>query len=232
MSAYYGSVGERAIDKLPDSLAALNMLKEKIGRNNVDRVIGTTVAMLNQTQMELERSRREIESLKAQISEWEKIATTDMLTGLKNRRGFDEAFARELDRARREHSTGGVLVVIDLDSFKAINDTFGHQAGDACLKCVAQALMQEIRESDVAARLGGDEFVMLLTDTSPELLLTRVQNIAWKLNHLSLMWDGTEIAVNGSVGMRPYRKGDTADDVFADADTNMYAAKSRSKRKV
>lgn len=208
-------------------MAAMNMAEAPPSYKAVERVLGTTVAMLNQTQSELEASRIQIETLRHQLRELELVATTDLLTGLKNRRGFEDNFARELDRTRRGKSIGGVLVVIDLDSFKAINDTYGHQAGDACLQLVAKILAEEIRVMDTASRLGGDEFVLLMTDSTQELLLTRVQNIAWKLNHLNLAWGDKNIGINASVGMKPYRQGDTAEAVFAEADHHMYMDKKR-----
>ena len=232
MTSHYSSVNETAAAlKMPESLAALNMAEASPSYKAVERVLGTTVAMLNHTQTELEASRIQIENLKAKLAEMEMVATTDMLTGLKNRRGFEDNFARELDRTRRGKSIGGVLVVIDLDSFKAINDTYGHQAGDACLQLVAKTLTEEIRIMDTASRLGGDEFVLLMTDSTQELLLTRVQNIAWKLNHLFLQWGDIAIAINASVGMKPYHPGDTAEAVFAEADESMYADKKRPRAK-
>lgn len=227
MTSLYTSINENAAHKLPKSLVNMKFSEHSPSYNAVERTLGTTVALLNQTQAELEASRIQIEMLKEQLRELELVATTDLLTGLKNRRGFEDNFARELDRTRRGKSVGGVLVVIDLDSFKAINDTYGHQAGDACLKLVADVLREEIRAMDSASRLGGDEFVLLMTDTTQELLLTRVQNIAWRLNHLSLDWQGIAIAINASVGMRPYRAGDTAEVVFAEADQHMYQDKKR-----
>ncbi len=223
MSSYFIPSSDRAMDVLPESLPTLQR------KGGLDRILSTTVAILNQTQAELDSSKKQVEQLRKQLAELERVATTDLLTGLRNRRGFDAAFSSELDRTRRSKSIGGALVVIDLDSFKAINDTYGHQAGDECLKIVAHALCAEIRDMDTAARLGGDEFVLLLTDTSPELLLTRVQNIAWKLNHLFLEWDGYTIAINASVGMKPYNRHDKASDIFADADKDMYADKKRMK---
>ena len=228
MSSYYIPLNNSSADMLPDALSSLGN-NNKIGRGGLERILGTTVAILNQTQVDLDNSKKQIEVLKKQLQELEHVATTDLLTGLKNRRGFDAAFAAELDRTRRTKSIGGVLVVIDLDSFKAINDTYGHQAGDECLKIVAQTLAAEVREMDTAARLGGDEFVLLLTDTTPELLLTRVQNIAWKLNHLSLVWEDDTIAINASVGMKPYGRNDKAADIFSGADKDMYADKKRAK---
>lgn len=205
----------------------MNSLPKAVARLE-DSDFGATLSLLSQTQAELDASRAQIESLKQRIQELETLSTTDPLTGLKNRYGFEEGFVRELDRVKRGKSTGGVLVMIDLDSFKAINDTYGHQAGDACLKLVGHVLANEIRSMDVAARLGGDEFVLLLAETTPELLLTRVQNIAWKLNHLNLIWDGVEISLHASVGMKPYQKDDKAADIFAEADRNMYQNKKRS----
>ena len=229
MTSLYSSINERAVNQMPDSLAAMKMGDDASSYKGIERVLGTTVALLSQTQSELDASRLQVEALKKQLAELEMVATTDTLTGLKNRRGFDDNFARELDRTRRGKSIGGVLVVIDLDSFKAVNDTYGHLAGDACLQLVSKILLQEIRIMDTASRLGGDEFVLLMTDSTPELLLTRVQNIAWKLNHLILPWNGTNITINASVGMKPYHKGDTAEAVFADADNSMYADKKRTK---
>jgi diguanylate cyclase (GGDEF)-like protein len=219
---------------IPDHIShtPVTVLGEKTLPDMSRSILNRTVSLLNQTQVELESSKKQIEQLRAKLHELEELATTDMLTGLKNRRGFDEAFARELDRTRRGVSIGGVLVVIDLDSFKAINDTYGHQAGDACLQLVATALNQEIRTMDVACRLGGDEFVLVMTDTSQDVLLTRVQNIAWKLNHLVLNWQGYDISVNASVGLRPFKKGDLADEIFADADKEMYHNKKKDKLKV
>lgn len=232
MTSLYSPATDAATHKLPESIAAMNMASSTPSYKAAERVLGTTVALLNQTQVELEASRILIEELKSKLIEMEMVATTDMLTGLKNRRGFEDNFARELDRTRRGKSIGGVLVVIDLDSFKAINDTYGHQAGDTCLRLVADALKAEIRVMDTAARLGGDEFVLLMTDATPESLLTRVQNIAWKLNHLSLPWNGMNIAINASVGMKPYLSGDTAEAIFAEADHSMYMDKKRIRAKV
>jgi diguanylate cyclase (GGDEF)-like protein len=229
MSSYFTPSSDRAIKRLPDSLALMGNAIDKVGRSGLERILGTTVAMLNQTQAELDTSKKQIAQLKKQLHELEEVATTDLLTGLKNRRGFEAAFASEMDRTRRKKSVGGVLVVIDLDSFKAINDTYGHLAGDECLKLVAVALTQEVRDMDSVARLGGDEFVLLLTDTSTELLLTRVQNIAWKLNHLTLIWNDTPISIHASVGMKPYGKGDKQKDIFSAADSNMYAEKGKAK---
>jgi diguanylate cyclase (GGDEF)-like protein len=193
------------------------------------RLLGATMALLNHTHAELEKAQKDVRHLEKRLSELEAIATVDDLTGLKNRRGFYEAFACELDRSGRSLSKGGILVIIDLDNFKAINDTFSHQAGDSCLRLVGKTLAGEIRHMDTAARLGGDEFVLLLSDTAKEDALSRIQNLSRNLNNLSLIWNGHEIPIRASVGLRAYSKGDQPDDIFGEADAALYRDKSRNK---
>jgi len=239
MSSYLSSANEKVSHPLPESMIGmghsehspshnypLNHIKQSLSQTEIK-----TIALLNKVQSDLETSQSQIHILKNKIRELELVATTDILTGLKNRRGFEEHFSRELDKTRRGKSVGGVLVVIDLDSFKAINDTYGHQVGDDCLKLVAATLQKEIRIMDSASRLGGDEFVILMTDTNQDVLLTRVQNIAWQLNHLVLSWNHIEIPISASVGMKPYNKDDTAEKIFAEADHSMYMNKKNHHQK-
>lgn len=174
---------------------------------------------------QLDNARSVISRQEARIAELEALTATDELTGLHNRRGFFHAFSQELDRARRGISPGGLLVLIDLDNFKAVNDTFGHAAGDACLRLVGEKLQMEVRPMDTAARLGGDEFVILLCGADMNRAAARVQAMTWDLNRLSLNWDGTEIAINASVGIKHYAAGDTANAIFQQADFNMYNSK-------
>lgn len=193
------------------------------------RLLSATMALLNHTHAELEKAQKQTKRQAARISELESLATIDELTGLKNRRGFYEAFTRELDRSGRALSSGGILVIIDLDNFKTINDTFSHPAGDACLRLVGKTLAGEIRDMDTAARLGGDEFVLLLSDTKKEEALSRVQNLSRNMNNLSLIWNAHEIPIRASVGLRAYSRGDRAEDIFGEADAALYRDKTRNK---
>lgn len=194
-----------------------------------DRLLGIAIAQLNAAQNGLESAQKKIRELEDKLARMESIATTDSLTGLKNRRGFDEMLARELDRTRRKKSVGGVLVMIDLDCFKQINDTYGHQAGDACLKLVGFTLAHDLRAMDTAARLGGDEFVLLLTDTDTKSVSSRLQYVVSRLNNLSIVWEGAEIAITASIGIKPFDRQNSADDIIAAADQNMYTDK-RARR--
>lgn len=174
----------------------------------------------------------ELEDAKKRIAELEQLTTTDDMTGLTNRRGFIHAFEQELDRTNRGISTGGLLIMIDLDNFKMINDTYGHAAGDEALKLVASSLGQHIRKMDVAARMGGDEFVLLFANAGKTRALGRAQSLALKLNSLQLKWKGYHIPVRASIGVKDYGAGDNIEAVFAEADATMYKAKEQSKQQI
>lgn len=155
----------------------------------------------------------------------EQLSTTDMLTGLLNRRGFMEGLEKELIKTNRDVMHGGILVMIDLDNFKTINDTYGHKAGDDALMLVAQTLNAHIRKMDYAARLGGDEFVLIFSNAHKVESTARLQKLARKLNSLSLRWDDTLIPVRASLGIHAYKKGDSMETVLASADSDMYEMK-------
>lgn len=195
------------------------------------RTTSAALALLKSASHMVDKAKEMIAVQQGRIQVLEDLATTDELTGLMNRRGFFEAFERELDRAARDKDRheGGLLILIDLDNFKAINDTYGHMAGDAALKLVGRTLSHDIRTMDVAARLGGDEFVLLFADTQRTGALERAQKLVWRLNHLSLVWYGAEIPVRASLGLREYKSGDKADRIFSEADVRLYASKQNAK---
>ena len=155
------------------------------------------------------------------------LAQHDSLTELPNRLLFDEAAVRALSLAARKQQTLGVLA-LDLDGFKAVNDSLGHAMGDAVLKVVAQRLQGIIRGSDVVARLGGDEFVVLLTDVSPSAALETAQRM---VQALSQPYAGVDLPVSASVGMAAYPLcGTTIRVLLASADLALYQAKANGKR--
>jgi len=191
--------------------------------NNMAKAFGVTMTAYKKTMDELAEAQKRIEELEC-------LATTDEMTGLVNRRGFHDSFEKELDRTERGISAGGLLIMIDLDNFKMINDTYGHAAGDEALRLVAETLKHHIRRMDVAARFGGDEFVLLFANAGKTRALGRAQSLALKLNSLVLRWQGHNIPVRASIGIKDYGQGDQAETVFAEADATMYEAKEQSKR--
>jgi len=119
---------------------------------------------------ELSRLRREKEEWEAERERLIKEATIDPLTGIASRRAFEVAARREFSRADRTKEPVGMLF-LDLDNFKPINDTYGHDKGDAILRKVASVLSQSVREGDLVARVGGDEFAVLLPNHGVEAVM-------------------------------------------------------------
>jgi diguanylate cyclase (GGDEF)-like protein/PAS domain S-box-containing protein len=156
------------------------------------------------------------------------LADHDDLTGLINRRRFQEELERHLAEGRRYGMTGALLV-LDLDGFKAVNDNHGHSAGDHVLRGVAEALKNRLRETDVVARLGGDEFAVLLPRETPEAAEEVCRSLEQAIP--------AEVAVPGdrrievSIGFAPFAEDVLSiDDVLSAADASMYKAKAGRPR--
>lgn len=180
----------------------------------VGRDIGKRMAALQQ----LEASQRELETL----------ARVDSLTGLANRRQFDERIALALARTRR-HAAPIALLYLDIDHFKRINDSLGHLAGDAVLKDFARRLTTCVRVEDLVARLGGDEFVMLVEDAAST---QAVETIARKLIScigLATALDGTPPAVTASIGIAFCTRATDAAELMWYADKALYVAKGAGR---
>ena len=157
------------------------------------------------------------------------MASHDVLTGLPNRYLFKDRLAQALARATRD-STLAALLFVDLDGFKPVNDTHGHDAGDLLLKGVARRLESSVRATDTVARIGGDEFVLALTDLKVVEDATRIAcNLIAFLNE-PFDIRGQEIRIGASVGVALFPDhGKTADEIGRAADSAMYAAKRAGK---
>jgi len=158
------------------------------------------------------------------IAELELLALTDELTGLLNRRAIEAEMDHALAAARR-YDERGVLVYMDLDGFKAINDTYGHAADDEVLRQVARVLEKNVRDSDRVGRLGGDEFAILLARTSWEDGLKRADAIDHVVNTTVIDWNGYILALKASFGVHQYNANDSDGDILNHADKAMYKIK-------
>ena len=171
-----------------------------------------------------------IERLDSTIRSLEGLSGTDHLTGLPNRREGEGRLTEDIARARRG---GGRLTVavVDIDKFKAINDTHGHHAGDECIRHVAEVIGRNVREGDWLARWGGDEFVLVLWDesvfASPEAVLGRI-NAALRESPVRLA-GGEERVLSISVGAHRYAGEDDLRELLAKADAAMYQAKREGR---
>jgi diguanylate cyclase (GGDEF)-like protein len=171
---------------------------------------------------------RRLAAQSRRIAELEALSYTDELTGLYNRRGMSEAIGRALSAAQRHNETGG-LAYLDLDGFKAINDKYGHEAGDAMLRAAADAIRSQIRTTDTAARLGGDEFAVLFAKGEPSALRAKAERVRIILMNTWVDLGPAKVAIRASLGFAQYRPGMTRDRLVAAADSAMYADKRARK---
>jgi diguanylate cyclase len=164
----------------------------------------------------------------------EREALLDALTGLPNRRALFELLPKAIERSNRSGKTMGILF-LDLDDFKAVNDTLGHDAGDSLLKEIARRLRDCVRQTDTAIRLSGDEFTVVLENLTEGVEDAR--RVAEKLlsSISSPVQIGTDIAhVSVSIGIAMHKAGETitAEDLLKLADTAMYSAKHGGKSRI
>ncbi|KAB7739406.1 diguanylate cyclase [Parvibaculum sedimenti] len=160
-------------------------------------------------------------------------ALHDPLTSLYNRRYLDQALEREFSRAARSGKTVSV-VMTDIDHFKNVNDTYGHDCGDKVLQAIARILNTHIRKGDTACRYGGEEFTLLLPDAPLESAVERAERLGELIRDLSVSCDGTTIAaVTMSFGAATYPEhGDTPEKVLKAADEALQRAKSEGRNRV
>jgi len=198
---------------------------------NDNRAMQNKVNVLSE---KLEQSRFQITRLRSSLTKAEEIGNRDGLTALGNRRFFDGALAQEVAKAQE---TGGDLCIAlaDIDHFKAINDKFGHVAGDMVLKLFADLLTTNIRGEDIAARFGGEEFAILFPDTRLFEASEAVGQIRKQLE--SKRWvvaaSGERIgAVTASFGVARLNDAETAEGLVRRADAKLYEAKEGGRNRV
>ena len=211
------------LDPLPQLCAATDRLRRLAG----DGVPTSSLAhkeLIEQVLAAAVMAEQSLAIQRARIRYLEDLSITDELTSLLNRRGFQNELSRAFARAQRTQETG-LLLLCDLDHFKAINDTYGHMAGDAVLCAVAGLLQTKTRRSDYVARLGGDEFAVLMTHSPRAQAEARVETLAELVNNLVIEWDGHEIPVSASFGYEGYHHGSQPDTLLFLADRALYRRK-------
>jgi diguanylate cyclase (GGDEF)-like protein len=164
------------------------------------------------------------------------MAVTDELTGLKNRRFLLTRLAEELDRAHRYHRSLA-CILFDVDHFKRVNDTYGHEAGDAVLKALSDTALGQCRATDLLGRYGGEEFLMILPETELDDARNLAERLRQTIANLRTPAAGKEIMVAASFGVASYMpaEGSRIPDLYGfikRADTAMYEAKKRGRNRV
>ncbi len=191
------------------------------GQPSTDLEINTTLQF---ALLAMEEAEKRIKRQEIRIKHLESLSVTDELTQLLNRRGFLQQFQYSLSISRRSN-TGGSLMVLDLDKFKQINDTYGHSAGDDVLQNVGFSISKVVRESDIVGRIGGDEFSILMPGASPVTVMKRISQIHSAISDIKFPWNYKNITIRGSIGRYDYQSQENEQEILNLADTNMYEQK-------
>ncbi|MGV8959942.1 MAG: diguanylate cyclase [Stenotrophomonas sp.] len=180
---------------------------------------------------EVEAAEQRIQQLEQELKDVAGLVRTDPLTGALNRRGFDEALRREIDRVGRSGNPL-CLTLLDLDNFHQTNSTHGHAGGDLALRHLVAVTQSQLRSCDSIARLGGDEFVLLLPDTPQAEALATMQRLQRAMAQRPFLHQDLRVYVSFSAGTAQWQPGESAEGLLQRADRAMYAAKRIGKNRV
>jgi two-component system cell cycle response regulator len=204
--------------------------QERFGPHDLEfaqAVITAAVAVIQRAQM--------VESTMADNARLEQLAQTDPLTQLLNRRALTERITAEMERALRYDSTLALLM-IDIDHFKKVNDTFGHLVGDDVLRDVGQLLLDTIRVSDIVARYGGEEFLILLPETDEAGAVSFAERIRTAVEDHAFARGGENppLRITSSVGVAvfPAARIENVEDLLSRSDAALYRAKADGRNRV
>ncbi len=221
---WYGPAGVGGIILFTEDISERKHSEERILQLNaeLETHVRERTAELEDTVAHLQQALADAEGLRRELREQ---AIRDPLTGLFNRRYLEETLDREVARATRAQSTLGV-VMLDLDKFKLLNDTFGHTAGDVALREVGHLLRENVRASDVACRYGGDEFVIVMPDTN-------LENAGRKAHALLGLFKRAPSGLESSMGVVAFPShGRVGADLLKAADAALYRAKQAGGNRI
>jgi diguanylate cyclase len=234
-------------DRLHNDVDVHNSEIKQVGRNLIDMPVdpnlrGVQHALLDQVASVLESNRKleddltyarlKLEQQAQEIDRTRREARTDALSGVANRKAFDERLDLMLRTWRREGESF-VLILTDIDHFKWINDTHGHHAGDCVVAHVGQFIKKRLREDDFVARYGGDEFAMLLPGAdlpTAAAIAERIRSEIAKQNFDTI--EAERVAITFSIGVAAVEEGDTAETILRHADEALYKSKQAGRNKV
>jgi diguanylate cyclase len=213
--------------------------------DKLSAILGSLMKDTRGMQLDMMRSRDELELAQKQVKEAEskiqqleteldqasELAHEDYLTKVLNRRGMDEAFVREISRADRLKLPLCVSI-LDIDHFKRLNDTYGHETGDEVLVHLVSVVKEALRPTDVIARFGGEEFVIILPEAGLDeasMVMTRVQR---HLTKKFFMHDNKKVLITFSAGVALRAENEAPDAIIARADKALYQAKESGRNRV
>ncbi len=186
---------------------------------------------LRATQQKVSEAENRIAELERELEATSDLVRHDQLTGVLNRRGLEDVFNKEVSRAQR-HDTVLCVGLLDIDNFKKLNDTMGHDTGDKALVHLATVCRETLRPQDTVARYGGEEFIILLPETPLEDAVTALTRLQRELTRKFFMHDNDKVLITFSAGVTQMHPDDTHASVIKRADEAMYEAKQTGKNRV
>ncbi len=233
----------RGIEQSVEKAGDLSMLQTDIQsrviiiRDHMDRFLQAELLRDRQSgdiserlKKELNAAEEEIEMLRKQLEKEREQSMKDVLTGLFNRKAYDQYINDELARFKR-YGSPFVLAVWDVDRFKSINDQYGHVAGDKVLKIIATVIAENTRETDIVARYGGEEFVVIMPETKVEAAYKSLDKLRGMIEDCAFHFRSKPVVITASCGITEVREGDTPESIFERADSGLYRAKENGRNR-
>lgn len=183
------------------------------------------------TRKQADAAEERIRKLEKELEEVSELVREDQLTGALNRRGLDETMERELKRSDRSHSPVSVAL-LDIDNFKQLNDSLGHQAGDQALMHLIKVIKETLRPADSVGRYGGEEFLIVLPDTGLNDAYETIQRLQRELTKKFFLHNNERLLITFSAGVALREDGEDQEDLIGRADKAMYQAKKTGKNRV
>lgn len=216
-----------------DNLAALSKILDEVMHDT--RVIQDSAQRSHEellvTRKQAQQAEEKVRQLEQQLEQTSELVHSDQLTGALNRRGLDETLEREIKRADRQQAPVS-LVMLDIDNFKQLNDTLGHQVGDRALVHLTKVIKETLRPTDAVARYGGEEFLIVLPDTGLAEAVETITRLQRELTKKFFLNDNKRLLITFSAGVALRAENEEAEIVISRADKAMYQAKKSGKNRV
>lgn len=241
------------IEELSDSTGSyherLEYFSEKVNQtNDMEELNRLLIDIMQETQViqnsvsnyredllvareEVNKAHNQINQLENKLIEMGEKVQEDHLTGIYNRRGLDNAFKREISRAQRSQELF-CFVLLDIDNFKQLNDTYGHQVGDDALVFLVDAIKESTRSEDIVSRYGGEEFALLLPNTMLEEAISISSRILRNLTKKFFLHRNNRLLITFSAGVAQYQLEESQESIIKRADEAMYRAKKSGKNQI
>lgn len=218
-------------------IAYYKKIAEETGRNSIRQLaeLSQMIYERNRAMAEREALLKKERQLTADLNSINEslriLATMDSLTGVFNRRTILESLEKELHRSHRYEKVFGIIIM-DIDFFKMINDTYGHQTGDQVLRSVCDNIRENIRVNDVIGRYGGEEFLIIMPETDNDHAAIAAEKLRSAVESMSVSQESVHVKVTASFGVSSYRPDDDTKMIIARADKAVYESKKNGRNRV